>query len=127
MIPVFQRGIPAWEQRLTGRFYPALRWIFTLLLRLQLPVNADALTRVEIAVTAAETRLAGDRLFLVGDSLTLSDLALASAMAPLVLPPAYAARLPALDTMTDEIQRLVGHFSNRPIGRYVNRIFALFS
>jgi glutathione S-transferase len=126
MIPAFKQGIPAWEQGLTEHFYPALRWLFTQLLRLQPQVIADALTRVEIAVTAAEARLADGRLFLIGDNLTLSDLALATAMAPLVLPPAYAARLPALEIMPREMQSLVAQFRNRPIGVYVNRIFALF-
>jgi glutathione S-transferase len=87
MAPVFQRNRPAWQRRITGPVYPALRALFTLLLQLKPAVVADAVLRVDSALTAIDDRLADGRRFLIGDRLTLSDLALAPSCCRQPMPP----------------------------------------
>jgi glutathione S-transferase len=124
MVPVFQHNLPAWQRRITGPVYPALRALFTLLLQLKPAIVADSVLRVDSALAVIDRRLAEGRRFLIGDRLTLSDLALATALAPLVLPPAYAARLPPLEAMDETMQALVARVRQRPAGSFVMRIFA---
>jgi glutathione S-transferase len=50
----------------------------------------DALTRVRMAFDRTDTLIADERHYLAGGRLTLADLALASAAAPLLLPPLRA-------------------------------------
>ncbi len=123
MVPIFRRGIPRWEQAITPRVYPALRWLFTLLLQLKPAVVADYTGRLNDELDRVDVRLADGRHTLNGESLTLADLALATALAPLALPPAYAARLPPLETMDPDMQALVPGVRRRPSGAFTFRIF----
>ena len=54
--------------------------------------------------SAVETRIADGRSYLMGERLTLSDLAFAVAAAPVVLPPSYGGPIPLLEQMPGEIQ-----------------------
>lgn len=120
----FSRGIPAWEASLTRPCYPLLRGLFTLLLRLSPGRAADALIRVRLILDQTDARLADGRSYLTGETLTLSDLALATAAAPLLLPPGYRAPIPALERMPTAMQAIVGEMRRRPTARFVERLYA---
>jgi glutathione S-transferase len=125
MLEPFTRGIPAWETSITPTIYPFLRSLFTLLLRLSPGKAADALARVRLVFDKTDARIADGRPYLVGDGLTLGDLALATATAPLLLPDGYTAPIPPFDVMPPELQAIIRELRQRPTADFVRRIYGL--
>lgn len=123
MLEPFRRGIPAFEAKVTPAAYPVVAGLFNLLLRLNPAHAAEALDETRILFEEAARRLAGGRRYLVGDGLTLGDVALATAAAPLLLPPNYAAPIPPLETMPLALQAIVAELRAHPVAAYVERIF----
>jgi glutathione S-transferase len=74
-------------------------------------------------VEAVDDRVADGRRFLWGDRLTLSDISFATALAPFLLPPGYAAPIPDLPQMPPVMQEIVTSFRQRPSGELVTRIY----
>jgi glutathione S-transferase len=125
LLEPFVRGIPPMEAKLTPALYPLLRYLFTLLLQLNPKTVADALEQTTRIVDDVDRRIADGRTFLWGDSTTLSDLAFATAMAPLLLPDGYTAPIPAYSQMPAELKQLIDIFRQRPSSLLVSRIYAL--
>jgi glutathione S-transferase len=123
MTELFARGLPPGEKRVLPKVYPLLRWLFTLLLRLKPGRVQDALLRIRLAFDAIDRRIADGRAFLVGDRLTLSDLSLAAASGPLLLPPDYTAPVPRFEQMPAELQEIVRELRARPTGAFVAAIY----
>ena len=121
----FCRGIPAGEAKLTPTLYPLLRRLFTLLLQLSPAAAADALLRIRIAVDAVDKRLTDGRKFLHGDDISLADVALATAIAPLVLPPFYTAPIPPFESMPEPLKDIIAEFRTCPTGLLTERVYAL--
>lgn len=124
MIEPFSRGIPPREAAIVPRAYPFLRRLFTLLLRLDAGRAEDALTRIRMAFAYTDARLADGRRYLAGDVLTLSDLSLATAVAPLLLPAGYNAPIPPFESMPPDMQAIVTELRQHPTARFVERIYA---
>jgi glutathione S-transferase len=123
MIEPFTRGVPGPEAAVVKAAYPAFAGLFKVLLRLS-PANAqDALTQIRILFEEADARLADGRPFLVGDALTLGDIALATATAPLLLPSNYTAPIPLFADMPPELQAIITEMRQHPTARFVERIF----
>jgi len=123
MMEPFTRGIPAGEARVLARIYPAFAGLFKLLLRLNPAHAAEALDQTRILFEEVDRRLADGRAFLVGDRLTLSDLALATAAAPVLLPPNYGSPMPPFDAMPSALKAIVLELRQHPTAKYVERIF----
>ena len=70
-------------------------------------------------------RVADGRRFLVGNSLTLGDIALAAAAAPIVLPEAYAALLPPFEYMPAELREIVVEMRHHPTAKFIQGIYSL--
>jgi|HubBroStandDraft_6_1064221.scaffolds.fasta_scaffold619733_2 glutathione S-transferase len=119
------RGIPPMEAKLTPALYPLLRRLFTLLLQLNPNTVADALEQTTRIVDDVERRIADGRRFLWGDSATLSDLAFATALAPLLLPDGYTAPIPTYAQVPAKLRQLIDSFRRRPSSALVSRIYAL--
>jgi glutathione S-transferase len=125
MIEPFSRGIPKWEAARIDGAYPFLRWLFTVLLRLGPEKVRDALARIRMIFDRTDARLADGRRFLAGDGLTLSDLALATAAAPLLLPKGYGAPIPPLESMPQELKAIIAELRQHPTAAFVGRVYAL--
>jgi glutathione S-transferase len=124
MIEPLSDGLPAAEARaLRGWAYTPLRQSLTLLLRLSAARAADALERIQAAFAYTEQRLSDGRAFMTGNELTLSDLALAAAVAPLLQPTGYGAPMPAVDAMPQPMRSAVGEFRSRPAARFIQRVY----
>lgn len=117
------RGVPDHEARIGRRIYPVTRWMLSTLLRLSAPRAADALIRIRQMFDITDARIADGRRYLTGDRLSLGDLALASATAPLLLPRGYAAPIPSLERMPPALHDVIVELRERPTARLVQRIY----
>ncbi len=124
MIAIFAQPVPPRERKLTPRVYPLLRWLFTTLLQLKRQ-RADAAERRIRTVFAAVARRLGDgRFFLLGDRLTLGDIAFAGATAPLLQPAGYGARMPPIDDMPAAMRDFIRDLRSTRTNSYVESVYS---
>lgn len=123
MIDPLSSGTPDFERTAVKAAYPVFAGLLRLLLQLNGQHVAKSLDIVRTTFSAVETRIAGGRCYLVGDRLTLSDLAFAVAAAPVVLPPNYGGPIPSFEQMPSEIQAIVKEMRARPAGAFALQIY----
>lgn len=124
MAPTFAGSVPPAEASIAPAIYPLLRGLFSLLLRLS-PAKAQAAgEHIRTVFAAVDRRLADGRPFLSGDRLTLGDIALAGASAPLLQPKGFGAQMPPVDKMPPEIRDFIGELRSHEAARYVERVYA---
>ena len=114
MLEPFSRGVPRSEAAVVRPAYGLLRRLFTMLLRLKPATAQDALARVRAAFDRTDRLVADGRRYLAGGRLTMADLALASAAAPMLLPAGYAAPVPPLEAMPPAMQAIVAELRQHP-------------
>ena len=124
MAPVFAGPVPKTEARITPAAYPLLRGIFTLLLGLSALRARAAGEHIRSVFAAIDRRLADGRPFLCGDRLTLGDIALAGASAPLLQPKGYGAKMPPVDKMPPAIRDFIAELRSHATAKYVERVYA---
>jgi glutathione S-transferase len=124
MQPIFAAPVPPFEKKLLPVIYPLLRGLFTLLLRLNAKRADEALARIRATFDKTDALIADGRRYLAGDRLTLADLSLASASAPLLLPPGYGAKMPAPEEMPEPVRAAVRELRAHPTGAFVKRLYA---
>jgi glutathione S-transferase len=116
-------GAPAFERRFVAAAYPLFSGLLRLLLGIT-PARARAgLDATRRAMQAVAGRLSDGRPYLLGDRFSLSDMTFAVAIAPLVLPEAYAGRLPPLSEMPIEMRTAVAEMREHPAGRFALRVY----
>jgi glutathione S-transferase len=123
MIDSLSSGTPGFERAAVQHAYPLFAGLLTLLLRLNAQHSAQSLDVIRSTFSTVESRLAAGRSYLVGDRLTLSDLAFAVAAAPVVLPPKYGGPIPSFDQMPTEVQAVVNEMRARPAGAFALQIY----
>lgn len=124
MTPIFAAPVPPAEARLTPMVYPVLRFLFRTLLRLSPARATQAAYNIRAAFDATDHRIADGRRYLCGDRLTLGDIALAAASAPLLQPAGYGAKMPPVDAMPDAIANFIGELRAHPTAAFVDRLYA---
>ena len=117
------RGAPAFEVRAVRSAYFFFSGILSLMLGITAKRSDDALAATRKAVEAVDERLAGGRRYLVGDRISLSDLAFAVAIGPLVLPEGYGGALPPEDAMPAEMRAAIGEMREHPAAHSARRIY----
>ena len=123
MIRPLSDGAPDFEVSAVRWAYPVFSGLLSLLLRLTASRAAAALDQIRMVVASVDARLADGRRYLVGDRFSLSDMAFAVALAPLVLPDNNGAPLPPLAEMPTAMQSLNAELRARPSGRFALRIY----
>jgi glutathione S-transferase len=123
MAPVFAAPVPPGEARLTPTVYPLLAGLFRMLLRLSPERAAAAQARIRRIFDATDKRIADGRAYLCGDRLTLGDIALAAASAPLLLPDGYGAKMPPVEAMPAPVPEFIAELRARPTGGFVQRLY----
>jgi glutathione S-transferase len=123
MIQPLSLGTPDLEQRIVKRAYPIFAWLLRTLLRLNPKKVRDSLDQIRNIFAQVDSRLARGARFLVGDRLTLSDLAFAVAAAPVVLPSGYGGPMPAFSQMPSEVQTVVSEMRAHPAGTFALHIY----
>jgi glutathione S-transferase len=123
MVGPLSAGAPAAEVSAVKAAYPLFAGLLRLLLRLTGGRAARALDDVRRIVDGVDARLADGRRYLVADRFSLSDMAFAVAMAPLVLPDEYGGALPSRAEMPPPIAAAITEMRARPAGDFVLRIY----
>jgi glutathione S-transferase len=124
MIEPFTRGLPTLEASFVRAAYPLVSGLFTVLLQLNKTHARKALDQIRALFNDTDARLTDGRRFLVGDTLTLSDLRLATALAPLLLPEGFGSPIPPFDQMPQEMQAIIKEFRQHPTAGFVQRIYS---
>jgi glutathione S-transferase len=117
-------GAPRHERLLVPLVYP----LIARRLRAGLKLHAGSIPEQRAIIDASfarlQERLADGRRYLVGGRLTAADLALATLVAPAVLPPGYRGPLPGFDELPAPMQREVRELQAHPVGRFALRLYA---
>jgi glutathione S-transferase len=123
MIRPLSLGTPSFERKTVEVAYPIYAGTLRILLGLSAQKAQDSLDQVRKVFDAVDARLAVQNNFLVGDQLTLSDVAFAVAAAPLVLPPAYGGPIPSFEQMPAPMQAAINEMRARRAGAFALRVY----
>ena len=124
MAPVFAAPTSWLERLIMPLFYPAMRALIAAKLKLGPEAAEVARGQILASFAATDARVADGRRYLNGDRMTLGDIALAAAAAPLLLPPGYGTPMPALEQMPPAMRTLMDELRARPTAAFVRRFYA---
>ncbi len=123
IIQPLTQGVPAFERKAVENAYPIFAGLLRMLLRLSLSKAQQSVAQTRTVFDSVDTRLADGRKFLVGECLTLSDIAFSVAAAPVVLPAGYGGPMPSFEEMPSEVQTVVTEMRSHPAGAFALRIY----
>ena len=123
MLGPLTRGCPSFEVVAVQTTYPVIADTLRLLLKLSSPNAQEALTLIHTIMDEVDVRLAGGAAYLVGDRLSMADLAFATAGAPVVMPEKDGTAAPSYGELPPEMRAVVDEFRAHPAGRFVQRIY----
>lgn len=123
MVPPLSLGTPNFEARTVRVAYPFYAGILRTLLGLTAQKAQQSMDQIRKVFDAVEARLAIQKNFLVGNRLTLSDVAFAVAAAPMVLPLAYGGPLPSFEQMPPPMQAAITEMRARPAGVFALQVY----
>jgi glutathione S-transferase len=124
MAPIFAEPTSWFERLIMPIYYPLMRMLIAKRLNLT-PQSAEA-AHAKILSSFAETdkRVADGRLYLNGDRMTLGDIALAAAAAPMLLPQGSGFKLPTLEQMPPPMRTLMDQLRGTPTAAFVRRFYS---
>ena len=123
MQPIFAAPVPWAERSLLPITYPLLRAVITLGLKLSAERAAAAEESIRATFDATDQRIADGRKYLAGDRLTLSDIAMCAAFAPLLSPRGYGALMPPLEAMPAPMRALIEEVRFSPTAALVQNLY----
>ncbi|MEI9852758.1 MAG: glutathione S-transferase C-terminal domain-containing protein [Sphingomonas sp.] len=123
MAPIFAAPVRPGEARLVPAVYGLLSGLFKLLLKLSPERAAAAADRMRRTFDATDRRIADGRRYLCGDRLTIGDIALCAASAPLLLPRGYGTPMPPLESLPPVMRTLSEELRAHPTGAFVQRLY----
>lgn len=123
MQPIFAAPVPWLERTLLPLTYPILRAFVAFGLKLSAERAAAAEVRIRATFDATDKRIADGRTYLAGDRLTIGDIALCGAFAPLLLPRGYGALMPPVEAMPEPLKSLMEEVRTRPTAAFVQRLY----
>ena len=124
MAPIFAKPTSWWERLIMPVFYPAMRSLIASQLKLSPEAAGVALGQIQSSFAETDKRVADGRLYLNGDRMTLGDIALVAAAAPLLLPKGYGTIMPALEQMPPAMKTLMTELRTRPTATFVQRFYS---
>lgn len=122
MLEPLTRGVPKWEASYVNNFYGSFKSQFNLL-DLSPKHASDALEETRILFEETDRRIADGRRYLVGDKLTLADIALATACGPVLLPEGNGAPMPPFEQMPEALRTIISELRQSPTAAFVARIY----
>jgi glutathione S-transferase len=123
MIRPLSEGAPDYEVGAVRFAYPVFAGFLRLLLRLTASRAQAALEQIRSVVVSVDARLADGRRYLVGDRFSLSDMAFAVALGPLVVPDQFGGPLPSLAEMPAVMRSAVEEMRARRAGQFALRLY----
>lgn len=123
MIRSFGEPITPLGRSLLPFIYPGLRALLSTLLRLNPARIDDCRIRMDTILDEVDRRLSHHR-YMVGDQLSLADIGMVAATAPVLLPDHYAMRVPPPAELPPAFAAIVAETRQRPCATYVKRIYA---
>lgn len=123
MQPIFAAPVPWLERTLLPLTYPILRAFIGFGLKLSAERAAAAEVRIRATFDATDKRIADGRAYLTGDRLTIGDIALCGAFAPLLLPRGYGALMPPVEAMPAPLRTLMEEVRTRSTADFVQRLY----
>ena len=122
-LKVASQGVPALERALAPLLYPFMRRFATWRMQVSASNVATGLERLRQIMRQTDALLADGRPYLIGESFSAADLALACMLAPLVVPEEYGVRLPPVDDFPPAMRANVVEFRRTATGQYVLKLF----
>lgn len=123
LLTLMTPGTPAIERLLMPMLLP----IFKPLVRKSFGISAQSAVRsldlVNQIFDEVGEELRDGRSYLVGERFTAADLTFASLAAPVLLPPQYRGRMPALEHVPQSMRDVVVRLRNTVAGAYALRLF----
>jgi len=123
MIEPLTQGTPDFEVNAVKSAYSVFAGLLSTALGLSQKKADESLAQIRTVFVSVDQRLADGRKFLVGDRLSISDLAFAVAAAPLLLPEKYGGPIPSYDQMPAAVQSAVNEMRAHAAGEYALRIY----
>lgn len=125
MAPIFAAPT-GWIERATMPFfYPLMRRIIASRLELSPEAAEEARGKILSSFDEVDARVGDGRLYLHGDDrMTLADVALAAAAAPLLLPEGFGTTLPTAAQSPPPLAGLMRSLEGRPTAAFVRRFYA---
>jgi glutathione S-transferase len=123
MIEPLTQGTPASEVNAVKSSYSIFSGLLATALGLSQKKADESLMQMRSVFGAVDDRLSDGRNFLVGERLTISDLAFAVAAAPAVLPAKYGGPIPSFENMPSAIQSVVNEIRGSAAGAFALRIY----
>ncbi len=123
MVRPLSEGTPGFEVLAVRWAYPLFAGFLRRGLSLSAIAAQEALGQIRTVVQNVDARLADGRQYLVGNRFSLSDMAFAVALAPLVLPDAYASLVPSFAAMPPDLRSIIAEIQSRPAGQFALRIY----
>jgi glutathione S-transferase len=120
---IFAAPVPPLEAKLVPVVYGLLSGLFTKLLKLSPENAAGAADNMRRTFDATDQLLADGRRYLRGDRLTIGDIALCAASAPLLLPRGYGALMPAREELPPVMRALGDELRAHLTGAFVQRLY----
>ena len=124
MSGIFAAPLAPGEAKYVRADYAMMEFFLRLGLRPTAARAANALEQIRAIFAQTDARVADGRRYLCGDRLTFGDLALASASAPLLQPPGYGAKMPAVELLPTTLRKAVRELQSHPTAAFVKRLYA---
>lgn len=122
MIKSFGAPLGPTERAALPLIYPTFRSVLSRLLGFSPSRIEDSKRSIDEILDRVDQRLA-HHSYMVGDRLTLADIGMVSASAPILLPEHYARWIPPLAQLPSEFAAIITQARSRPCALYANRIY----
>jgi glutathione S-transferase len=117
-------GVPGWQKTTFKLGNRAIGAAVSHVLTINDATAIDAEREFRTIFADVDDLLADGRRYLVGDAFSVADLTFAALSAPLIAPPQYGVRLPAVDELPPRMRATVRELRTTPAGEHALRMFA---
>jgi glutathione S-transferase len=117
-------GVPPWQRRAWRYGGRAIGAAVSHVLTINDDTAAAAERTFRAIYAGVDERLADGRPYLAGDAFTVADLTFAALSAPLIAPPQYGVRLPAIPDLPPAMAAVVREHRDTRAGRHALAMFA---
>lgn len=116
---LFTKGVPFKEKLTYSIKFSSISGALAKNLQLSGKSNEERLTAIRAVFDEVSNLLSDKRKYLVGDRLTMADIAFASVAAPLILPEEFGGTVARLEQLPDEYRTVVVELRKTPAGQFV--------